>query len=577
MDQKINTDFHKPPIVITGLALAVLTWVGDSVFDAVFLNRNGIINNLLPNEAEKIWTRIFTISIITGFGFYLHKLFSRIKKCHAKMEKATNDWAATFDAINDPVFIHDAQFRITRCNLAYQKAAGLHSKDILGRPYFKVYPKTEGCLKKCAKAAETWMAQTDEITIDDRVFSIRIYPARNLDENGISTIHIMNDITENKRTEATVKHQLELLKALRKIDMSINASMDLRATLEVVLDQITSILGVDAADMLLYNRVSQRLEYGAGRGFRGRDAEKASLHIAEGYAGKVALDGRTSCLPALKGITPEFVRQSLIRNEEFVSYCCVPMISKGDVLGVIDIFQRSPLDATPEFLDIAEAMALQAAIAIDNARLFNNLHRSNVELSLAYETTIEGWSSALDLRDKETEGHSRRVTELTMRIAREMGFGDEELLHMRRGALLHDIGKMGVPDAILLKPGALTQEEWDAMKKHPRNAYELLSHITYLHHAIDIPYCHHEKWDGTGYPRGLKGEDIPVAARIFAVADVWDALRSDRPYRKAWPVEQVLEHIKSLSGNHFDPKIAELFLKMQAQDMDGAAKPQTSD
>ena len=172
---------------------------------------------------------------------------------------------------------------------------------------------------------------------------------------------------------------------------------------------------------------------------------------------------------------------------------------------------------------------------------------------------------------------SRTAFRSPVKIAREMGFGDDELLHMRRGALLHDIGKIGVPDAILHKPGALTQEEWDAMKKHPRNAYELLSQITYLHPSIDIPYCHHEKWDGTGYPRGLKGEDIPVAARIFAVVDVWDALRSDRPYRKAWPVEKVIEHIKSLSGSHFDPKIAEVFLKMQAQDMDDAAKQQISD
>jgi putative nucleotidyltransferase with HDIG domain len=177
---------------------------------------------------------------------------------------------------------------------------------------------------------------------------------------------------------------------------------------------------------------------------------------------------------------------------------------------------------------------------------------------------------ALDLRDKETEGHTQRVTELTLKLARAAGMTEEELVHVRRGALLHDIGKMGVPDHILLKPGKLTDEEWVEMRKHPVFAYELLSPIAYLRPALDIPYCHHEKWDGTGYPRGLKGEQIPLAARLFAVADVWDALRSDRPYRQSWPKEKVIEHIKSLSGTHLDPKSVELFLSMMHEPEENA-------
>ena len=146
----------------------------------------------------------------------------------------------------------------------------------------------------------------------------------------------------------------------------------------------------------------------------------------------------------------------------------------------------------------------QAAIAIDNAQLFENLQHSNAELVLAYDTTIEGWSHALDLRDKETEGHTQRVTEMTLRLAKAMGIDEAELVHIRRGALLHDIGKMGVPDNILLKPGELTEEEWGSCTQHPQLAYDLLSPIAYLRPALDIPYCHHEKWDGTGYPRGLE-------------------------------------------------------------------------
>lgn len=186
---------------------------------------------------------------------------------------------------------------------------------------------------------------------------------------------------------------------------------------------------------------------------------------------------------------------------------------------------------------------------------------ANVELKHAYDATIEGWSRALDLRDKETEGHCRRVTEMTVRLAQVIGLGEDELVHIRRGALLHDIGKMGVPDGILLKPGALTPEERSKMEMHSTYAYELLEPICFLQAALDIPYYHHEKWDGTGYPCGLKGDEIPMAARLFALADVWDALRSDRPYRQAWPEAKVRQHIRGLAGTHFDPKLTEIFLE----------------
>lgn len=200
------------------------------------------------------------------------------------------------------------------------------------------------------------------------------------------------------------------------------------------------------------------------------------------------------------------------------------------------------------------------------------LIEAHAELQDTYDATIEGWVSALDLRDKETEGHTQRVTTLAVRLARALSLPEAEVAQVRRGALLHDIGKLGVPDAILLKPGPLTEAEWVVMRQHPTNAFEWLYPILYLRPALDIPYGHHEKWDGTGYPRGLSGEAIPLAARLFALVDVWDALRSDRPYRAAWPVDKVRDHLRALSGTHFDPQLVEVFIEVASQEASAVAE-----
>lgn len=194
--------------------------------------------------------------------------------------------------------------------------------------------------------------------------------------------------------------------------------------------------------------------------------------------------------------------------------------------------------------------------------LLDDLQRLNMELTLAYDASVEGWVRALEMRAREPEGHVRRVTELTLRLAHEMGINDEQLVHIRRGALLHDIGKLGIPDAILFKPGSLSEEEWRLMRQHPVLGYALLSPISFLRPAMDIVYCHHERWDGSGYPRGLKGEEIPLAARIFAVVDMWDALVADQPYRRGRPRDEAIAHIKEQAGEKFDPQIVKVFLKV---------------
>jgi HD-GYP domain-containing protein (c-di-GMP phosphodiesterase class II) len=357
------------------------------------------------------------------------------------------------------------------------------------------------------------------------------------------------------------ERRLQQLTALSSIDRAISATFDLHISLGVLLQQVSTQLKADATDVLLFNPNSRTLEYSAGRGFRTKLFEKAQLRLGEGYAGQAASKRETVHIPNLAAEHNNPQLEKHLADEQFVSYYGVPLIAKGEIKGVLEIFQRSALEPDEEWLGFLNTLAGQAAIAIDSVMQFDQVQRSINELSLAYDETIQGWSRALDLRDNETEGHTQRVTELTVKLGRYFHLSEQELVQVRRGALLHDIGKMGVPDGILLKPGPLTDEEWVKMRKHTTFAYEMLSPIHYLRAALDIPYCHHEKWDGTGYPRGLKGEQIPFAARMFAVVDVWDALTSDRPYRAAWPKEKVLEYIRSLAGTHFDPQVAKVCLE----------------
>jgi PAS domain S-box-containing protein len=376
-------------------------------------------------------------------------------------------------------------------------------------------------------------------------------------------VEIAGNALHRMKLHAETELHVQRLSALRTIDMTITASLDLRVTLDVLLEQVVTQLEADAADVLLLNEHTQNLEYIAGRGFHSSSPARARQRLGEAYAGRVALERRLISIshPDLLKNAP--AQAYLLDGEGFGTYHGVPLIAKGKVKGVLEIFHRMVYKPDLEWLDFLETLSGQAAIAIDDAQLFNFLQRVNTELMVAYDSTIEGWSRALELRDQETEGHTRRVAEMTMELARGMHvFSEENLVHIRRGALLHDIGKMGVPDQILLKPSPLTEDEWVIMRKHPQYAYDLLSPITYLRPALDIPYYHHEWWDGSGYPHGLAGEQIPLGARIFALVDVWDALTTDRPYGKAWNPEVVREYIRAHSGTQFDPQVVAVFLRL---------------
>ncbi len=369
------------------------------------------------------------------------------------------------------------------------------------------------------------------------------------------------DISERKIYEIQIRQQIARLTALRTIDQAITSSFNKQFIMDIVLSEVVAQLQVDAASVLQLDSTGQSLDYLAIRGFNNQAIRKVQPEINNSHAGRAVNERRLIRIEDLSEQPDHESIQELLSGEKFVSYYAVPLITKGRAIGVLEVFHRTSLLPYPEWLEFLETLAGQTAIAIDNTSLFENLQKSNFELEQAYDATIEGWSSAMDLRDRETEGHTLRVTEMALKLARLMDVGNEKLVHMRRGGLLHDIGKLGVPDHVLLKSSPLTEEEQAIMRQHPQFAYNWLAPISYLRETVEIPYCHHEKWDGTGYPRGLAGEAIPITSRIFAVTDVWDALTNDRPYRKAWPADKVIEYIRTNSGLHFDPKVVEVFLK----------------
>lgn len=282
------------------------------------------------------------------------------------------------------------------------------------------------------------------------------------------------------------QRRLNRLSSLRRIDDVISSNLDLRVTLNIILGQILQQLEVDAASVLLYRPGLQRLEFVAGQGFHTQALQFTNLRLGEGFAGQAALERRILQLSNLSQIHTGFLRSPEFRNEGFVAYIGTPLITKGIVTGVLEIYHRHALDPDREWISFLETLAGQTAIAIDNIRLFEGLQSSNIQLHQAYDATIEGWAQALEMRDMETEGHSRRVVETTLKLARKLDIQEEELIHIRRGALLHDIGKMSVPDTILQKPGNLNDKEWKIMWQHPDFAFELLSPIDYLRSALDM-------------------------------------------------------------------------------------------
>ncbi|WP_161884410.1 PAS domain S-box protein [Deinococcus alpinitundrae] len=345
----------------------------------------------------------------------------------------------------------------------------------------------------------------------------------------VGVARITRDITDRLAAEQEIQNlnqelrqQLRHVTGLREIDQAIASTQELSVTLGLIMDNVVQQLGADAVTLLLLDPHTLILEYAGTWGFT-TPLQGSAVRLGSGLAGEVALSRQAMSVPDLQSTLVPPAWREVLSRERLMAYYGAPLMSKGKVVGVIEVLHRQPFEPSAAWLETFEMLTAQAAIAMDNAQLFSELERRNLELRLAYDETIEGWARALDLRDKETEGHSQRVTKMTVALCRRLGASPEQLVHVQRGALLHDIGKMGIRDAVLLKPGPLTDEEWVEMRKHPGYAVQLLSPIKFLRPALDIPQYHHEKWDGSGYPLGLKGEAIPITARAFSMVDVYDA------------------------------------------------------
>jgi len=357
------------------------------------------------------------------------------------------------------------------------------------------------------------------------------------------------DITDRKQKE----RELEMV---AKISEALRVALTRDEIRPTVLREVMNFLDIDGAliSTIEGGKEMEILDRAAGCF---APADMTRLKVSEGLTGYIIVTGK----PYVNNHAPHdphFSFPELLTN--LSSIAGVPLITKGETIGALLIGSTHIL--TDNELRLLKTIGDMTASAIHRSDLYEQTSTQAHELKQAYDATLEGWAHALELRDKETQGHSLRIANMTIKLAKRMGYKDEDLENVRRGALLHDIGKMGVPDTILLKPGSLTEEEWVSMRKHPEYAREMLIDLPYFKDAIDIPYCHHEWWDGTGYPRGLKSTEIPLVSRIFAIVDAWDALISDRPYRKAWTKRDALSHIIDQSGNHFDPEVVNAFVQM---------------
>lgn len=519
----------------------------------------GIIELYTANEQRELTSGEIhlaqTIADQVAVAIENARLFTETKKLSSVVEQTA-----------DSVYICDRDGVIEYVNHAFEEITGYTRDEAIGQ--------TPRLLKSGQHPQEFYKDLWDTILagkvyrsqLINRKKDGRLYyelktitPIKDAQKNITHFVSTGRDITELKQAEEAMRRQMDELEALSDISAALRAAHTLDEMLPLLLDETLKALDAEAGMISIYDPATDFIYPPIGRGWL-EPIKQMPIKWSEGITGFVIANGEAYT-------SREFASDPLAGSAFPFQIpagwggVCVPIQTAQEVSGVMLVSVQAPRELMDEEMRLLTTLAEIAGNAVHRMRLHEKTVFQAEELTLAYDRTLEGWSHALELRDQETAGHTQRVADLTVSLARALGVGVSELVFVRRGALLHDIGKMGIPDSILLKKGPLTEEEQAVMRLHPKFAYDMLFPIAYLRSAIDIPYCHHERWDGTGYPRGLIGEQIPLAARIFAVVDVWDALCSDRPYRRAWPKKKALAYIRQQAGRHFDPEVVRVFLE----------------
>lgn len=458
--------------------------------------------------------------------------------------------------------IVNKQWEYLYVNEVVVKHSRLTKEDLIGHKMTEVYPGIDKTplfkeLRRCMTSRSSGVLVNRFDYPDKSVgwFELKIYPT----QEGL--IILSNEITDKVKSQEENRLHIKKIELLRKIDLAILSGSDLLSTMNMIANETIKALEIEMISILLLNPQKDRLLYFASSGAIEDDLKMKTILVSSRIE-SLFLNFNSDIIkvdPKFLETYPEFRNRYPVVDNHF--YFILPLVTKKRIVGLMEVYQKGDLNEDGKSEEYLEALAGQAAMAIENHILFNDIIHKNNELLNAYATTIESFSRALDIRDADTEGHTLRVTRLALRFARLIGIEGEALTNFQYGCLLHDIGKIGIPDAILRKPGPLDTIEFEIMKKHTEYSIKIIEPIHYLKNAMTIPYGHHEKWDGTGYPNQLKGEEIPFEARIFAIVDVFDALTSDRPYRKAWKLESVLIYMKSQSKIHFDPELLDIFLK----------------
>lgn len=506
-------------------------------------------------------------------AMYKHQMERRLRESEARyrglFETMTSGFVLFDSLTNETGQVID--FRMVDINPAMLHLMNASREGIQGRRLSEIHSAPD--LSFYINLYEQTIASTEPVSreVYEPVYA-RYLEMRAYSPGSGQMALVVNDVTGRHHVEQELRQSyrqtaqaLLRMTVLRSIDTAITTYTDLPTISQAILEIILSLDEVDAALMFYPDQAELSLVGVSGISENAltplltnsltREATYVFINRQPSTHGSKNDAGLRDSLPALA--------DNLASQLGFEAFAFMPLVTKGQVKGVLLLLAHvtAASDEVGVF-DFFHALALQAAIAIDNVELFQGLKRSNEELSCAYDETIRGWAEALELRSADTRGHCDRVVQLSDQLARAMGMPEEDLIHFRRGVMLHDIGKLGIPDSILLKNGSLNEEEWEAIRRHPMYGYQMLRNIEYLRPAIDVPYCHHERWDGTGYPHGLAGDAIPRAARIFAVVDAWDALVSERPYHPPWPAQDAAEYLIAQSGKQFDPEVVDVFLAL---------------